>query len=84
MWGTHGSPHTPPFPKVLAPPLLFKKVSGEPRSSEILRISSPSFQNPALRNSLSLLPFGQDKLLPSFITVYLYKKSVNLSWVLGG
>jgi len=31
-----------------------------------------------------LLSFGQDKSLPSFITVYLYKKSVNLSWVPGG
>jgi len=50
------------------------KNSGEPRSSEILRISSP----------LPLLPFGHDKSLPYFITVYLYEKSVNLSWVLGG
>ena len=59
-------------------------LSGEPRSSEILRISSPALQNPALRDSLALLPFGKDKSLPYFITVYLYEKSVNLSWVPGG
>jgi len=45
---------------------------------------NPGLQNPALRDSLALQPFGKDKSLPYFITFYLYEKSVILSWVPGG
>jgi len=55
---------------------ISQQVAGNP--------GSPALQNPALRDSLALQPFGKNKSLPYFITVYLYKKTVNLSWVLGG
>jgi hypothetical protein len=51
-----------------------KKVAGNPGLQK-----SEGFPAP-----YPIQPFGQDKSLPYFITVYLYEKSVNLSWVLGG